>query len=49
MHVAGASTLAQDELSCVVYGMPKEALKLGAVQQSMGLDGLTQAIRQFGK
>lgn len=49
MHAAGASTLAQDELSCVVYGMPKEAVKRGAVQQSMGLDELTQAIREFGK
>lgn len=49
MHAAGASTLAQDEHSCVVYGMPKEAVKIGAVQQSLGLDELAQAIRQFGK
>jgi len=28
---AGALTIAQDEDSCVVFGMPKEAIKLGAV------------------
>ncbi len=31
MKQAGAFTIAQDEESCVVYGMPKEAVKLGAV------------------
>ncbi|GAB6387801.1 hypothetical protein STUTZSP0542_13400 [Stutzerimonas marianensis] len=49
MREAGAATLAQSEASCVVFGMPKEALKLGAVQQSTGLEGLAQAIRAFGK
>jgi two-component system chemotaxis response regulator CheB len=34
---AGARTLAQDEASCVVYGMPKEAVKRGAVQRSVPL------------
>jgi two-component system chemotaxis response regulator CheB len=32
MRKAGAVTIAQDEASCVVYGMPKEAVKLGGVQ-----------------
>jgi two-component system chemotaxis response regulator CheB len=32
MHRAGAVTVAQDEASCIVYGMPKEAVKLGGVQ-----------------
>jgi len=32
MFEAGAQTAAQDEASCVVYGMPKEAVKLGGVQ-----------------
>jgi two-component system chemotaxis response regulator CheB len=32
---AGAVTLAQDEASCVVYGMPKEAVDLGAVMHSL--------------
>jgi two-component system chemotaxis response regulator CheB len=31
MHGAGALTIAQDEASCVVFGMPKEAIALGAV------------------
>lgn len=33
MREAGAQTLAQDEASCVVFGMPKEALALGGVQE----------------
>jgi two-component system chemotaxis response regulator CheB len=37
MKEAGAYTLAQDEASCVVYGMPKEAVKLGAVSESRPL------------
>ena len=44
MHDAGARTLAQDEASCVVYGMPKEAVKLGAVDASGPLDWLVQEI-----
>ena len=31
LHSKGALTIAQDEASCVVFGMPKEAIKLGAV------------------
>ncbi|WP_409525195.1 protein-glutamate methylesterase/protein-glutamine glutaminase [Nitrincola sp. MINF-07-Sa-05] len=44
MHDAGAHTLAQDEETCVVYGMPKEAVKLGAVNQSLPLDKISSAI-----
>ena len=44
MHDAGACTLAQDEASCVVYGMPKEAVKLGAVDRSVPLSEMAQAI-----
>jgi two-component system chemotaxis response regulator CheB len=44
MHDAGAYTMAQDEASCVVYGMPKEAVKLGAVERSVPLSGIAQAI-----
>ena len=36
---AGALTIAQDEESCVVFGMPKEAIKLGAVDRVLPLDG----------
>jgi two-component system chemotaxis response regulator CheB len=37
MRRAGASTIAQDEASCVVYGMPREAVLLGAVERSLPL------------
>jgi two-component system, chemotaxis family, protein-glutamate methylesterase/glutaminase len=40
MRDAGASTLAQDEASCVVFGMPKEAIKLGAAERVVGLDAI---------
>ena len=35
MRNSGARTVAQDEESCVVYGMPKEAVKRGAVQKTV--------------
>jgi len=38
MKEAGAKTIAQDEISCVVYGMPKEAVKLNAVDKVLPLD-----------
>ncbi len=44
MHDAGARTLAQDEETCVVYGMPKEAVKLGAVDRSLPLPQIAAAI-----
>ena len=40
MRQAGASTLGQDESSCVVYGMPKAAFELGAVERQMPLEKL---------
>ena len=47
LHDLGVRTIAQDEASCVVFGMPKEAIKLGAVDQVMPLDGISGAITQF--
>ena len=47
MHQAGARTYAQDEASCVVYGMPKEAVKLGGVDKIIPLDKMHIAINQF--
>ncbi|WP_081667025.1 chemotaxis protein CheB [Paenibacillus pinihumi] len=35
MRRSGALTLAKDQASCVVYGMPKAACKIGAVQQQL--------------
>ncbi len=42
MHDAGARTIAQDEQSCVVYGMPKEAVKAGGVDDVVPLDKIDQ-------
>jgi two-component system chemotaxis response regulator CheB len=44
MRNAGAHTLAQDEASCVVYGMPKEAVKLGAVERTLPLEAISREI-----
>ena len=44
MHDGGAKTIAQDEESCVVYGMPKEAVKLNAVDRIMPLGDIAGAI-----
>jgi two-component system chemotaxis response regulator CheB len=44
MREAGARTLAQDEDSCVVFGMPKEALKLGAVERVLPLGEIPAVI-----
>lgn len=41
---AGGYTFAQDENSCVVYGMPKEAVLMGAVDQVVDLDNMGKAI-----
>jgi two-component system, chemotaxis family, protein-glutamate methylesterase/glutaminase len=38
MKQAGAFTIAQDEASCVVFGMPAEAIKLGGIDSVMPLD-----------
>ena len=40
LHQVGAHTLAQDERSCVVFGMPKEAIARGGVDEVVALDGL---------
>jgi len=49
MHDAGAKTIAQDEASCVVFGMPKEAIKLGGVDFTLPLDQIPAAIFNHGK
>ena len=40
MHDAGATTAAQDEASCVVFGMPREAIRLGATDSVVPLSGI---------
>jgi two-component system chemotaxis response regulator CheB len=49
MHEAGAETIAQDEKTCVVYGMPKEAVKLGAVDKIVPLETIAGLIETYGK
>ena len=49
MHDAGARTIAQDEASCVVFGMPKEAIKLGGADQIMALDQIPAALIQYSR
>lgn len=44
MKDAGAGTIAQDEKSCVVFGMPKEAIKLGGVDKILPLDNIANEI-----
>ena len=44
MRNAGARTIAQDEESCVVYGMPKEAVKRGGVERSVPLSAIDRDI-----
>jgi two-component system chemotaxis response regulator CheB len=49
MRQAGAHTLAQDEASCVVFGMPKEAIKRGAAAQVLALHDMPEAIARYNK
>jgi two-component system chemotaxis response regulator CheB len=44
MKQAGAYTIAQDEASCVVFGMPKEAIKLGGVDQVVSLGTIASTV-----
>jgi two-component system chemotaxis response regulator CheB len=47
MHDLGARTIAQNEETCVVFGMPKEAIKLQAVDDILPLEQIARAILQF--
>ncbi len=47
MKQAGARTLAQDEDSCVVFGMPKEAIRLGAAERVASLQAMPGRIVSF--
>ncbi len=49
MRDTGAKTIAQDEASCVVFGMPKEAIKLGAAEQTLALGQIPAAIVSFSR
>jgi two-component system chemotaxis response regulator CheB len=44
MKQAGAATIAQDEASCVVFGMPKEAIARGSVEEVLPLEQIPAGI-----
>ncbi len=47
MRNAGANTIGQDEASCVVYGMPKVAYEVGAVERQLPLHKVADGIISF--
>jgi len=50
LHQAGAWTIAQNEASCVVYGMPREAVLLGGVSEEVALDAIPgRLLRALGR
>lgn len=49
MRQAGARTVAQDEKSCVVFGMPSEAIKLGAAEKVLPLERIAHALIQLAQ
>jgi two-component system chemotaxis response regulator CheB len=48
LHECGAATYAQDENSCVVFGMPKEAVLLGGVGDVVPLENISSVIDRYG-
>ena len=49
MRETGAMTYGQDEATCVVFGMPKEAIKLGAVTEEIALDEIPKRIAAISR
>ncbi len=49
MRTAGARTIGQDEHSCVVYGMPAEARRMGGVEEELPLDRIPNAILRLAQ
>ena len=46
IKAAGGLVLAQDEATCVIFGMPAEAIKAGAVHEVLGIDDIYSAIEK---
>jgi two-component system response regulator WspF len=47
LHLQGHMTIAQDQQSSVVFGMPKAAIELGAAREILSLDGIGSRIRRM--
>jgi two-component system chemotaxis response regulator CheB len=47
LHQAGGITIAQDEATCVVYGMPREAVMMGAAQHVLALSEIGPAVAKL--
>lgn len=48
LRQSGARTIAQDEETCVVFGMPREAIRMGAAQQVLPLHQIAVRLDRFG-
>jgi two-component system chemotaxis response regulator CheB len=48
MRDGGARTIAQDAASCVVFGMPREAIALGAAERVLPLSSMAAEIVRYG-
>lgn len=49
LHAAGAHTIAQDESSCVVFGMPKAAIEFGAIKEVLHLAKIAERILEVSQ
>lgn len=49
MRDAGSPTIAQDEASCVVWGMPREAVELGAAAEVLGLTDIAKRVLELAE
>ena len=49
MKEAGAATIAQDEATSVVFGMPNEAIKRGAVDVILPLEAIAQSVLAYAR
>jgi len=49
MYTLGSATYAQDEATCVVFGMPREAIGMGAVKEVLPLDRIPEMIARYGR
>jgi two-component system chemotaxis response regulator CheB len=47
MHDRGAATIAQDEETCTVFGMPKAAIELAAVDRVLPINDVGPAIAEL--